>query len=106
MQNLAKTTPFPIPETPSIAKGMCVNPRMLRWRGSAWAYRYRLQRQVIGTHEWHELSDRILDNVESGCPIFDDGSTECGKCYVYRVQALGVDGQSNGQWLTLGPCGS
>ncbi len=105
MQNLPKTMPFPTPDTPTTAVGMCINPKSLRWRGSSWAACYRLQRQAVGTSEWIEISDSIMDNVESGCSIFQDKSAQCGQCYVYRVQALGVNGQSNGQWLTLGPCG-
>ncbi len=105
VSGLPVSFPWPIPETPqplSIPCSAGSDPRTLRWRGSAWALSYAIQRRPVGVETWSIIATDVSDALESGSVLFVDRETLApGVLYEYAVQAIGRDGLSNGDTLVL-----
>ena len=101
IQGLNVNTPHPVPNTPVAAFGT-VTPRALRWGGSAWAKGYNIERQEVGSTSWTRIASNVLDNVAGPKPIYSDNSAIGGRSYRYRIQAIGVGGQTS-DWGIIGP---
>ena len=101
IQGLDTNLPFPIPVAPSAAFGT-VTPSALRWRGSAWAKAYNIERADAGSSAWARIASNVMDNVIGPKAIYSDNSAVTGKSYNYRIQAIGVGGQTS-DWTIIGP---
>lgn len=100
IQGLDVNTPYPVPAAPVSAFGT-VTPRALRWGGSAWAKGYNIERQEVGTTTWARVASNVPDNVAGPNSIYSDNAVIGGKTYSYRVQAVGVSGQTS-NWTVIG----
>lgn len=79
-----------------------MNPKALRWGGSAWAKGYNIERQQSNTGTWTRIASNVPDNVAGPKAIYADNSASAAVDYTYRIQAVGVGGQTS-DWLTIGP---
>jgi hypothetical protein len=101
IQGLNINAPHPVPNTPVPAHGT-VTPRELRWGGSAWAKAYNIGRQELGSTTWTRIASNIADNVIYPRPIYSDTTAISGRSYRYRIQGIGVDGNTSA-WGYIGP---
>ena len=101
IQGLNTNTPYPVPFAPVAAIGS-VTPRTLRWGGSAWAKAYNIERADAGSSAWTRVASNVMDNVAGPKAIYSDNSAVAGKSYNYRIQAIGVGGQTS-DWTIIGP---
>jgi hypothetical protein len=101
IQGLDPRKGFPIPWAPSRATGI-TSPKSLKWRGSAWAKGYNIERRLTDSTTWTRVASNVPDNVAGPAPIYNDVSATKGKDYIYRIQACGVGGAVS-DWLSLGP---
>jgi hypothetical protein len=104
IQGLNVNTPYPTPNTPVAALGK-VTPQALRWGGSAWAKGYNIDRQDLGSLTWTRIASNVPDNVAGPKPIYSDKGAVSGRSYRYRIQGIGVDGQTS-DWMVIGPIGA
>ena len=107
LSGLPASVPWPVPETPQplpTPNSACSDSRTLRWRGSAWALSYTIQRRPIGAKTWSIIAKDVSDGVESGSVLFVDRGTLVPQVrYEYAIQAHGRDGLCNGDYLVLRP---
>lgn len=107
VSGLPASIPWPVPETPQplpTPSYVCSDSRTLRWRGSAWALSYTIQRRPIGAETWSTIATNVSDGVESGSVLFVDREALVPQvAYEYAIQAHGRDGLSNGGSLVLRP---
>ncbi|KNC99919.1 uncharacterized protein SPPG_05291 [Spizellomyces punctatus DAOM BR117] len=97
IQGCPSSMPHITPQAPVL---FTANGGRLIWRGSAWAASYRIFRTAFGTefNETAPLATGVLDRksinrlVTVGT-LWTDATLPNGERYLYKVQAVGVEGQ-------------
>jgi hypothetical protein len=79
------------PNSPSLIPNLRLYPTKLKWRGSAWALKYRLFRRSCET-EWKFVIE-VSDGIEAGKFEYCDSNIIKGERYYYRIEPIAVDGK-------------
>lgn len=79
-------TPAPAPNLIQASGGGLI------WQGSAWGQSYKVQTSGDNTN-WSDRDSGVLDNLDAGSILYGLGSGDSGT--YFRVQAVGVDGQTS-----------
>ena len=99
------------PEPPAVQPlDIPVHPARLRFRGSAWAQKYNIQRRVCEdaacatiSEDWKEVANGIQDNFLQGTPILSEKDDNLrGKFLAYQIEPIGRSGKK-GKVATIGP---
>ncbi len=87
--------PLPPAEQPDPPQLLPVaDPGHIRWRGSAGAFAYVVERSESRDRPWRVIGQRVDDAAVAYAPLFSDESAEIGRTYFYRVRAIGPGGVS------------
>lgn len=72
------------------------NSGSIKWRGSAGASSYNIERATDPEGPWEIIGKNVTDdkNVERGAKLFGDSSAVAGIKYYYRVKAINQSGES------------
>jgi hypothetical protein len=92
--------PVPAPEAPELLP--CGDVPLLRWRGSAGATGYDIERASPAGGGWTVLATNISDADIAYRPLFSDTTARAGQTWFYRVTARNAFGASKPS-KALGP---
>lgn len=82
----------PVPATPSLLPVR--SPMDIRWRGSAGASYYMVEREMAGTGKWQVVGNRVDESSFPYRPAFVDDAVPIGSRVRYRVVAANESGVS------------
>ena len=100
IQNRSPNTAYPTPPNPGIVTGS-LTASALKWRGSAWASGYNLERMYGNSGQWQRIASNIPDGVKFGSSLYSDTTADSAQDISYRVQAIGLSNTVSG-WTVLG----